>query len=69
MNEVFSEFEFVQDLVHKLSYIYRVAQKSVYRKKVEYLPYSSSKQVGFFINDRGMFKVYFHKEMLIEILY
>ena len=47
---------------------YRVAQKSVYRKKIEYLPYSSSKQVDFFINDRGMFNVYFHKEMLREAL-
>ncbi len=44
----------------KLPYIYRVAQKSRYQKKIECLSYGSSKQADFFIKDRGMSKVYIH---------
>jgi hypothetical protein len=44
--------------------MYRVAQKSRYRKKIQYLPYGLSKGADFFINDRGMFKLYIHMDMV-----
>ncbi len=34
---------------------YGLAQKSLYREKIEYLHYSSSKRANSFINNRGMF--------------
>jgi hypothetical protein len=42
--------------------IYRVAQKSVYREKIEYLHYGSSKRADFFTTDKGVFIVHTHKE-------
>jgi hypothetical protein len=45
-----------------------VGEKSGTRKKIEYLRYDSSKRVGCFMNDKGMFKLYIHKDMLKEIL-
>ena len=44
--------------------MYRVAQKSVYRKKLSIVMRTSTKRADFFINDRGMYKVSIHKEML-----
>ncbi len=49
--------------------VYRVAQKSRYRKKIEYLHYGSSKRADFFVNDTDMFKLYVHKDMLRETLF
>ena len=53
----------IVDMVSFLFEEYRVSQKSLYNKKFEYLPYGSSKRADFFIGDRGMFKVYIHKDM------
>ncbi len=41
-------------------YKYRVVQQSRYPKKIEYLPNDLSKEVDFFIDDRGISKVYIH---------
>jgi hypothetical protein len=41
-------------------HLYRVVQKSRYPKKIEYLPNDLSKEVDFFIDDRGISKVYIH---------
>jgi hypothetical protein len=37
-------------------------------ERIEYLHYGSSKWTDFFIHDRGMFKLYIHKDMLRETL-
>jgi hypothetical protein len=37
-------------------------------EKIEYLHYDSSKWADFFINDRGMHKLYIHKGMPRETL-
>jgi hypothetical protein len=37
---------------------YRVAQKSCYRKKIEYFPYAQTYWADFFIGDRDEFKVF-----------
>ncbi len=38
-------------------------------EKIEYLPYGLTKGADFFINDRGMFKLYIHMDTIEKNLY
>ena len=44
--------------------MYRMTQKLLYLKNFDYLHHGLSKQVHFFVNDRGILKLHRHNDML-----
>ena len=43
--------------------MYRMAEKSVYQSKIEYLPYDTRKRTDFFTSDKGVFELCIFKGM------
>jgi hypothetical protein len=55
-------------LMEKLKFNIQDGPQVTLPKKIEYIHYHSSKRADVFINNRGMFKLFIHKDMLIETL-
>ena len=56
-------------MISIIDFIYRVAKKSVYQKKLNKIIKSSIERADFLINDRGICKVSIYSEMIRKTPY